>query len=100
MTSPADDQTPAPAPAEPTLADWIDEATAALGLEGHEVDEALVLDLARVAAHGVLRPAAPVTTYLVGLAAGLRGGDPAVVEELSARAERLAEEWAARHSAG
>jgi hypothetical protein len=35
-----------------------------------------VLDLARDAAHGVARPAAPLTTYLVGVAVGA-GADPA-----------------------
>ena len=33
-----------------------------------------ILELARDAAHGVERPAAPLTTFLVGYAAGLRGG--------------------------
>lgn len=35
----------------------------------------LILDLARDAAHGVARPAAPLTTYLLGIAVG-RGADP------------------------
>lgn len=35
----------------------------------------LVLDLARDAAHGVARPAAPLTTFLLGVAVG-RGADP------------------------
>jgi hypothetical protein len=34
-----------------------------------------VLDVARDVAHGVLRPAAPVSAYLLGLAVG-RGADP------------------------
>jgi hypothetical protein len=36
----------------------------------------LVLDLTADVAHGVARPAAPVTAYLLGLAAG-RADDPA-----------------------
>ena len=40
------------------LHDWIDELCDALDIET-EVDEALVLDLARDAAHNVERPAAP-----------------------------------------
>jgi hypothetical protein len=39
-----------------------------------------VLDLARDVAHGVLRPAAPLSTYLLGLAVG-RGADPKAVAE-------------------
>ncbi|MEP6461886.1 MAG: DUF6457 domain-containing protein [Frankiaceae bacterium] len=38
-------------------------------------DRDLVLDLARDVAHGVARPAAPLTTYLVGIAVG-RGMSP------------------------
>ena len=36
--------------------------------------QALVLDLAREAAHGVARPAAPLTTFLAGYALGAEGG--------------------------
>ena len=51
-------------------------------------DIALVLDLARDAAHGVARPAAPLTTYMVGYAAGAAAGSS--LSELTARASRLA----------
>ncbi len=74
------------------LHDWIDELCDVLDVET-ELDEGLVLDLARVAAHNVERPAAPVTTYLLGFAAGQRGADPQVIEALAARAQVLAEEW-------
>jgi uncharacterized protein DUF6457 len=74
------------------LHDWIDELCDALDLDT-EVDEALVLDLARVAAHNVARPAAPVTTYLLGYAAGAAGADTDEVEDLAGRAQRLAEGW-------
>lgn len=59
-----------------TLEDWVAELAAALDLPAESVDIALLLDLARDAAHTVARPAAPVTTFLVGLAAG-RSGDVA-----------------------
>ncbi|HZJ07281.1 MAG TPA: DUF6457 domain-containing protein [Nocardioidaceae bacterium] len=75
-----------------TLHDWIDELCDALEIDA-EVDEALILDLARDAAHAVARPAAPVTTFLVGYAAGMRGGDVEDVELLAGRAEALAEKW-------
>lgn len=48
--------------------------------------QALVLDLAREAAHGVARPAAPLTTFLAGYALGAGPGLPglaALVAELS-----------------
>lgn len=74
------------------LHDWIDELCDVLDLDT-EVDEALVLDLARVAAHNVARPAAPVSAYLLGLAAGRRDASPEEVEELAGRARTLAEAW-------
>jgi hypothetical protein len=57
------------------LETWVTEASRALGL-ADEVDVTLLLDLARDVAHGVARPAAPVTAYLLGLAVA-RGADPA-----------------------
>jgi hypothetical protein len=62
------------------LADWVAQLTAALDLDAGAVDTTLVLDVAREAAHGVARPAAPLTTFLIGLSAGSRGGGPAEVE--------------------
>lgn len=74
------------------LHDWIDELSDVLDLEA-EIDEALVLDLARTVAHTVERPAAPVTAYMLGLAAGAAGAGPEQTEALAARAQRLAEGW-------
>lgn len=74
------------------LHDWIDELSDVLDVDT-EVDEALVLDLARAAAHNVARPAAPITAYLLGFAAGSRDADPEKIEALAARAQRLAEGW-------
>lgn len=53
---------------------WVSTAAQALGIEG-DVDTQTVLDVARDVAHGVERPAAPLTTYLLGVAVG-RGADP------------------------
>jgi hypothetical protein len=75
-----------------TLHDWIDELCDVLDIDV-EIDEGVVLDLARDAAHAVERPAAPITTYLLGYAAALAGGSPEKVEELAARATELAEKW-------
>jgi hypothetical protein len=59
----------------PELDAWAKKLAEALHLpDDVEVDIAAVLDLARDAAHGVARPAAPLTPFLVGLAAGLQGG--------------------------
>ena len=51
-----------------------------------------MLDVARDVAHGVARPAAPLTAYLLGLAVG-RAGDGAAAVGLAARVIRLADSW-------
>ena len=74
------------------LHDWIDELCDALDIET-EVDEALVLDLARSAAHNVTKVAAPITTYLLGVAAGSQEANPEAIEKLAAKAQFLADHW-------
>jgi hypothetical protein len=61
------------------LTTWVAQVCAVLEIDPDALDRELVLDLARDAAHGVARPAAPLTTFLVGLAAGRAGGDAAAV---------------------
>jgi uncharacterized protein DUF6457 len=76
-----------------TLEDWIQAATTELGIEVADDATTLVLDLARDVAHGVARPAAPVTAYLLGLAAG-RADDPAAASrELAERLSTMAKSW-------
>lgn len=58
---------------------WVSRVCDALALDATVVDRDLILDLARDAAHGVARPAAPLTTFLAGLAAGRDGADAAAV---------------------
>ena len=63
-----------------------------LTVDGDRVTR-LVLDLARDVAHNVDRPAAPVTAYLLGLAAG-RADDPvAATERAAARISALVQGW-------
>jgi hypothetical protein len=71
------------------LDDWITELAAALGVDPAALDRNLLLDVARDAAHTVARPAAPLTTFLVGLAAGLRGGGKEAVDDAAAIVQRL-----------
>jgi hypothetical protein len=61
-----------------TLDDWTTSVCTALGLDPADLDRDGVLDLARDVAHGVARPAAPLTAYLAGVAVG-RGADQAAV---------------------
>jgi hypothetical protein len=63
-----------------TLDDWIETACAELGLDPAELPQKTVLNLARVLAHTVDRPAAPLTAYLLGVAVG-RGAPPAETAE-------------------
>lgn len=58
-----------------SLDEWVARVCAELGLAAGDAEVRRVLDLARDVAHGVERPAAPVTAYLAGLAVG--GGLPA-----------------------
>ena len=53
-----------------TLDEWAETACRELGLDPASLDVKLVLDLARDVAHGVARPAAPLTAYLLGVAVG------------------------------
>lgn len=74
------------------LRDWIDEVCDLLDLDV-ELDEVLVLDLAREVAHNVERKATPLTTFLLGVAAGRNGVGPESVEQLAAKVEALARAW-------
>lgn len=82
-------------PATPTALDeWAAALWVELGLPGDIPAEInLVLDLARDAAHGVARPAAPVTTFLVGYAAALAGGGRDEVLRAAQIASTLALGW-------
>ncbi|GHG58980.1 NTP transferase domain-containing protein [Streptomyces griseocarneus] len=75
------------------LDEWISAVKAELGIE-LDVDTTGLLDLARDAAHGVARPAAPLTTFLVGYVAAQRGGGAEAVAAAIREAGALAARWA------
>ena len=79
---------------EDTLTAWARALAEALDLDVANVDVNALLDVAADAAHGVVRPAAPLTTFLIGYAAGKReaSGDDLTAE--CERASALAREWA------
>ena len=77
---------------ENEMDEWVAAASQALGIE-QSVDIDLILDVAREAAHGVARPAAPVTTFLLGCA--VAGGLSAT--EAAERIMLLAREWPSEH---
>lgn len=77
---------------------WVEALEAELGLPPGTVDVGAVLDLARDAAHAVARPAAPVTTYAVGFAAGLAAAGGATAgsgPDAAEKALSLAARWVA-----
>lgn len=57
-----------------TLEEWCRALLQAYQLEDVQVDVNAILSLAGVAAHSVVRPAAPLTTFIAGYAAGLASG--------------------------
>jgi hypothetical protein len=70
-----------------TLDDWAQAVASELGVTPPDTET--VLNLARDVAHGVQRPAAPLTAWLAG-AAVAGGADPA---DVAARIRALAASW-------
>lgn len=71
------------------LAEWTALVCKELGIDPARVDRDLILDLTKDVAHGVARPAAPLTAYLLGLAQGA-GTAP---DDAVARLTTLAHNW-------
>ena len=68
---------------------WIVRLADALGIDAAEVQTAALLDVTRDAAHGVTRPAGPVTTFLLGIAVA-RGMD---FDEATAATRQAIDGW-------
>ncbi|ARP71120.1 molybdenum cofactor guanylyltransferase [Streptomyces pluripotens] len=81
------------------LDEWISAVKDELGIT-LDVDTGMLLDLARDAAHGVARPAAPLTTFLVGYAAARGGQGPEAVAEAARKAAALALRWEEESNGG
>ncbi|MFE3453549.1 NTP transferase domain-containing protein [Nonomuraea sp. NPDC059194] len=71
------------------LAEWTALACKELGVDPARVDRDLVLELTKEVAHGVARPAAPLTAYLLGLAEGTGTAPEDAVERITT----LARNW-------
>ncbi|MEV7660644.1 NTP transferase domain-containing protein [Paenarthrobacter sp. NPDC089316] len=83
---------------EETLEDWCRTLLQAFELEGVDVDINEVLAVAGVAAHSVVRPAAPLTTFIAGYAAGMARGigqasDDASMNAALELARKIAKEY-------
>ena len=86
-----------------SLSEWVTAVALELGLEEALTDpEAVdvVLHMTADVAHGVSRPGAPVTAFLIGVAAG-RADDPAVAaRDYAGKISKLAEGWTADEERG
>ena len=77
---------------------WLAAAAAELGVDSEAVRIGTVLDVARDVAHDVARPAAPLSTFLLGVAYARSGAaDPAQLEALAERLTARAAAWKTEH---
>ncbi|MHA7292652.1 NTP transferase domain-containing protein [Arthrobacter sp. HLT1-21] len=65
------------------LQEWSAQLIEALELEGTTIDIDAILSLAGDAAHSIVRPAAPLTTFIAGYAAGLAVGSQQASERVA-----------------
>ena len=72
------------------LDEFIRTTCQALGVDRAAVDRDLILELTKDVAHNVTRPAAPISAFIVGLAAGRAGGDADAVRAAVTKVAALA----------
>lgn len=78
------------------LYDWVASVAAELGIEDavdHDTIVDTVLDLTADVAHNVSRPGAPLTAFLLGIAAGRADNPKSASRDLAAKLAKLSEEW-------
>jgi len=68
---------------------WVIAVAEDLGLTAYPADTRTILDMTKVVAHNVDRPAAPVTSYLIGIAVGRGMALPDAIK----RVRDLADSW-------
>lgn len=69
---------------------WLKQVAATLGIPESEIPVNPLLDLTREVAHNVERKSAPLTTFLIGLAAGKTGVSE---KELIEKVNKAVQEW-------
>lgn len=74
------------------LQDWLTTLLRDLDVDDG-VDVRLLLDVSREVAHAVERPAAPLTTYVLGLAVAREPAGGRTVDELTERVSALVRLW-------
>jgi Molybdopterin-guanine dinucleotide biosynthesis protein A len=72
---------------------WVEALGAELGVDVSAVPVTLLLDTTRDVAHRVTRPAGPLSTFIVGLAAARDGGTPESIERAVTATRELAARW-------
>lgn len=72
---------------------WVAQVVEELDVDPDALDVDLLLDLARDVAHGVARPAVPVTLYLLGYAVARAGGDRAALDREVEKIVALQQAW-------
>ena len=72
---------------------WLARVATLLDVDPHEVLTAELLDLTREVAHGVERKSAPLTTFLLGYAAGKQSLSPDEVKALIESVSNAVAEW-------
>lgn len=80
------------------LDEFIRTTCQALGVDRTVVDRDLILELTKDVAHNVTRPAAPISAFIVGLAAGRAGGDVDAVRAAVTKVAALAAGYTAPDS--
>ena len=76
-----------------TIDVWTAQLASELDLDISELDVQALLDVARDAAHSVVRPATPLATFLVGYAAGRRAAAGNDIEQKYEIASAVALNW-------
>lgn len=77
----------------PDVRAWVAELVDLLHVDPDVVEVDAVLDLARDTAARVGRPAVPLTTFLVGVAVGARGGGLAGYERVAREVDDRMRAW-------
>ena len=72
---------------------WLARVAAILEVDQHEVPVSELLDLTREVAHGVERKSAPLTTFLLGYAAGAKSLKANEVKNLIEVLTNAVAEW-------
>jgi molybdopterin-guanine dinucleotide biosynthesis protein A len=72
---------------------WMTRVATLLNVDSHEILTSELLDLTREVAHGVERKSAPLTTFLLGYAAGKESLNPEEVRKLIESVSNAVAEW-------